>query len=71
MSQEAIAHVPPSEVPLFLGMVMYETQPAVIDTIVAKMPAEVQGSIRDVAARAYAARARELYGTATPPRATG
>jgi hypothetical protein len=71
MVREAIAATPPDDLPVLFGMIMHETEPAVIDAIVAKMPAEVQGSIRDLAAKAYAAHARDLYGTATPPRARG
>ena len=52
-------------------MFMYETAPEVIDMVVAEMPAEVQPVIRDLAANAYAAYAKELYGTATPARVTG
>jgi hypothetical protein len=49
-------------------MVLYEAAPAVIDMIVAQMPAEVQPVIKDLAATAYATYAKELYGTAAPPR---
>jgi hypothetical protein len=71
MVREAIAEIPPNDFPVLFGMMMYETAPAVSDTIVSRMPAEVQGSIRDRSAKAYAAHAWDLYGTATPPRATG
>ena len=71
MAREAIGHVPPRDLPVLFGMMMYEAAPAVIDAVVSRMPAEVQGSIRELAAKAYAAHARDLYGTATPPRATG
>jgi hypothetical protein len=69
MVREAIAATPPDDFPVLFGMIMYETSPAVIDAIVSQMPAEVQGSIKDLAAKAYASHARDLYGTATPPRA--
>jgi hypothetical protein len=71
MGQEALAGAPPDEFPLLFGMIMYEAAPAVIDAIVSQMPTEIQGAIRDRAAKAYAAHARDLYGTATPPRTTG
>jgi hypothetical protein len=35
------------------------------------MPVEVQPAIKDLAVQAYAAYATDLYGTATPPSATG
>jgi hypothetical protein len=71
MGQEALAGAPPDDFPVLFGMIMYETAPAVIDVIVSQMPAGIQGSIRDRAAKAYAAHARDVYGTATPPRAAG
>ena len=48
-------------------MIKYEADPAVIDMIVAELPAEIQPVIKPLATTAYAA---ELYGTATPPRVT-
>jgi hypothetical protein len=66
LAQEGAAHVAPDKLPTALGMVMYEAAPAVIDMIVAEMPAEVQPVIKDLAATAYAAYATELYGTAAP-----
>jgi hypothetical protein len=70
VGRDAMAAIPPEDFPVLFGMLMYETAPAVIDAIVSQMPVEVQGSIRDLAAKAYAAHARDVYGTATPPRAT-
>jgi hypothetical protein len=49
---------------------MYEADAAAIDLAVAEMPPEVQPVIRDLAAKAYAAYAEELYGTPDPPRVT-
>jgi hemerythrin-like domain-containing protein len=69
VAQEATAETPPDKLPTAFGMLMYESDPAVIDMVVAQMPAEVQPVIKDVASQAYAAHAKELYGTATPPRA--
>ena len=46
---------------------MYEADAAAIDLAVAEMPPEVQPVIRDLAAKAYAAYAEELYGTPDPP----
>jgi hypothetical protein len=71
VGREAIASLPPDDFPVLFGMLMYETAPAVIDAIVSQMPVEVQGGIRELAAKAYAAHARDVYGTTTPPRATG
>jgi hemerythrin-like domain-containing protein len=71
LTQEGNAEVPQGKLPTIFGMIMYEADPAVIDTIVAEMPAEVQPVIKDAAAQAYASYARQLYGTATPARVTG
>ena len=71
VAQEQGAEVPPDKLPAVFGMFMYEGDPAAIDLAVADMPAEVQPVIRDLAPKAYAAYAQELYGTATPPRVRG
>jgi iron-sulfur cluster repair protein YtfE (RIC family) len=71
LSQEGNAEVPRETLPTIFGMIMYEADPAVIDTIVAEMPAEIQPVIKDAAAQAYAGYAQQLYGTATPARVTG
>jgi iron-sulfur cluster repair protein YtfE (RIC family) len=71
VAQEGSAGVPADKLPVMFGMFMYEAEPAAIDLAVAEMPAEVQPVIRDLARKAYAAYAEELYGTATPPRVTG
>jgi len=68
LAKEGTAAVPPNNLPTMFGAVMYEGDPAVIDMIVAGMPAEVQPVIRDLAAAAYAAYAKELYGVPAPPR---
>lgn len=71
LAQEGAADVAPDMLPTALGMVLYEAAPAVADMIIAKMPADVLPVIKDLAALAHAAYARELYGTGTPPRVTG
>jgi hypothetical protein len=70
VAQGQAAHIPPDKLPAVFGMIMYEADPAVIDMIVAELPAEIQPVIRPLATTAYAAYASELYGTATPPRVT-
>ena len=59
------------KLPAIFGMIMYEAYPAVIDAIVAEMPAEIQPVIKDVAVLAYAVYALRLYGTAAPARVAG
>jgi hemerythrin-like domain-containing protein len=70
VAQGAAAGLSEEKLPIAFGMFMYETAPEVIDMVVAEMPAEVQPVIRDVAADAYAAYAKKLYGTAAPARIT-
>jgi len=71
LAQEGAAHVAPDKLPAVLGMVLYEAAPPVAEMIIAEMPADAQPVIADLAALAYAAYARELYGTGMPPRVTG
>jgi hemerythrin-like domain-containing protein len=71
LAQEHAACIPPDKLPTVFGMIMYHGDRAVSDMILAEMPVEVQPAIKDLAVQAYAAYATDLYGTATPPRATG
>src|ERR1700757_2004254 len=71
LAQEDAACIPPGTLPTVLGMIMYHGGRAVSDMILAEMPVEVQPAIKDLAVQAYAAYATDLYGTATPPSATG
>ena len=71
VAQEQGVDVPPDKLPAVFGMFMYEADPAAIDLAVAEMPPEVQPVIRDLAPKAYAAYAEELYGTPAPPRVRG
>ena len=67
---DAPAILSPDVLPISLGMVFYEADPAVIDMIIGGMPAEIQSAFPRAANEAYAAYARQLYGTPTPPRLT-
>jgi hypothetical protein len=69
LAQEHAAHIPPDKLPTVFGMIMYDGDRAVSDIILAGMPVEVQPAIKDLAVRAYAAHATDLYGTPAPPRA--
>jgi hemerythrin-like domain-containing protein len=71
VAQEQGAEVPTEKLPAVFGMFMYEADPAAIDLAVAEMPPEVQPVIKALAPQAYTAYAKELHGTATPPRVTG
>ena len=69
--REHAASVPRDKLPAVFGMVMYGGDPVVVGMVVTEMPVEVQPVIMDLAVRAYAAYADELYGPAAPPGATG
>jgi len=71
LARDGKAGISPDQLLTIFGMTMYEADPAVIDTVVAQLPAEHQPVIEDLAAKAYAAYAQELYETATPARVTG
>jgi hemerythrin-like domain-containing protein len=71
MAQDQAAHIPRDKLTTVFGMIMYEGDPAVIGMIVTEMPVEVQPVVKALATRAYAVYARDLYGTAAPPRMTG
>jgi hemerythrin-like domain-containing protein len=71
LTRERAAYIPRDKLPAVFGLIMYYGDSAVIDMIVAEMPVEVQPAIKDLAVKAYAAYAEELYGTASPPRLTG
>ena len=68
--EKEAADVDPAALPFEFGMVMYEGDPEVVDTIVAKMPESVRPVIREVATQAFAEHSRLVHGTATPPRST-
>lgn len=68
--QDAAANFPPDKLTVVFGMTIYEADPAAVDMTVAQMPDEIRPVIKDLATQTYAAYAKELYGTATPPRVT-
>jgi hemerythrin-like domain-containing protein len=64
--QEGAAAFTQDQLLLVLGMSFYGTPEEIIASVVDHMPADVKPMIRDLADKAYAAYAMELYGTATP-----
>jgi Hemerythrin HHE cation binding domain len=68
---EQAAAIPPGMLPTVWGMVMYGCDPAVGDMVLSKMPVEVQPVIKDMAVKAHAIYARELYRTVRHSRVTG
>ena len=61
--REQAAAIPPGVLPTVWGMVMYEGDPAVGDMFLSDMPVEVQPVLKNLAVKAYATYARELYRT--------
>jgi hemerythrin-like domain-containing protein len=64
---EGAEDTPPGLLPVTLGMVIYEADPAVTEKIIAEMPPEIRPAFPQAANEAYAAYARQLHGTPTPP----
>jgi iron-sulfur cluster repair protein YtfE (RIC family) len=60
----------PAQLPLTIGLLMYEGDPQSIDQAIASMPADARPDIRQLAAKTFAAHSQRVHGTATPPRST-
>jgi hypothetical protein len=58
------------QLPLGLGMLMYERDPEVIDQAIANMPAHSRPHIRQLAAQAFATHSMQVHGIPTPPRSS-
>lgn len=61
------AELAPELMPVVLGMMMYDGDPAVTAEILAKTPDEVRSMMAEVAPRSYGDHAQRVYGTRTPP----
>jgi hypothetical protein len=70
MLEKVAGGVPPEQLTLTFGMMMYEGDPEIIDLTVTNMPPEVRPVIKELAGGAFAAHSRAVHGTATPPRST-
>ena len=68
MVQAEADATPPDSVALIFGMLMYEADPLVVEAIIGGMPPEVRPVLKQVAEGAYAAHAKRVHGTGTPPR---
>src|SRR5262249_33622702 len=64
MVQKGARKIPPEDIPLIAGMVMYEADSEV-------GPPEVRLLMRDLAPKAFASYSERVHGTATPPRVSG
>jgi hemerythrin-like domain-containing protein len=68
--EAGLTRFPPGEMPLLVGMLMYEGHPEMVDRVVAAMPSEIGAVIREVAPREFARHCEQVHGTPTPPRST-
>jgi hypothetical protein len=68
MVAEGGAGIAPELLPVMFGMLMYEGDPEVVQLAVDNMPPDIGAVIKDLASQAYADYAKNVYGTATPPR---
>jgi hemerythrin-like domain-containing protein len=66
LPREGAKIAPPEKLLTLFGMFMYDSEPSIIEQFAAQMPPELLPIIRDLGTKAYAAYARELYGTASP-----
>jgi hypothetical protein len=51
-----------------LGMIMYEGDPDVIQTLLSKLAGADASALRTVAGQAFTSYAQRIYGTGVPPR---
>jgi hemerythrin-like domain-containing protein len=71
MVAEGAGVFPPEKRPVLFGIMMYEGDPAAVREALDKMPDEVRPVIAQAAPRMYGDYAERVYGTRTPPRASG
>lgn len=60
----------PRDLPVLLGMLMYESAPHEFEEAFARMPPAFADEMRAAAPRAYTEFAEQMYGTAIPPRSS-
>lgn len=68
IGQRGMANASKSELALAFGMAMYEGDPDVIKAVLATAPLPVRLLVPVLGRRKYAAHAKRVHGTATPPR---
>ncbi|WP_225854293.1 hemerythrin domain-containing protein [Micromonospora sp. ALFpr18c] len=68
LGEHTMRDLPKKVLPLSFGMAMYEGDPAVIKAVLAHAPLPARLLMPVIAPRSYAAHAKRVYGTATPPR---
>lgn len=68
LGEHGMANSPKKDLPLAFGMVMYEGDPEVIKAVLSHAPLVPRLVMPILAPRLYAAHAKRVYGTPTPPR---
>jgi hemerythrin-like domain-containing protein len=68
MAAGAVIGIPQDKLPLLLGLMMYEGDPQAVQQTLENVPPEARSFMAEMAPKAYAAHAEQLYGTPTPPR---
>ncbi|MEU6347097.1 hemerythrin domain-containing protein [Streptomyces sp. NPDC046977] len=68
LGEHGLAKTPKKDLPLGLGMAMYEGDPDVVREVLSHAPLVARLIMPIMAPRLYASHAKRVYGTATPPR---
>ncbi|WP_055587483.1 hemerythrin domain-containing protein [Peterkaempfera griseoplana] len=68
LGEHGMAAIPKRILPLVFGMAMYEGDPEVVKAVLATVPLPVRLLVPALGRRRYAAHAKRIHGTATPPR---
>ncbi|MFJ8004024.1 hemerythrin domain-containing protein [Streptomyces fagopyri] len=68
LGEHGLANSPKKTLPLAFGMTMYEAEPEVVRAVLAEAPLPARLIIPVIGPRLYAAHARRVHGTRTPPR---
>ena len=71
LGEHGLAKSPKKTLPLTFGMVMYEGDPAVVKAVLAEAPLPARLLMPLLGPRLYAAHAKRVHGTRTPPRVGG
>ena len=68
--QDAVASMDTASTGLGLGMMMYESDPELVETAIAHMPRELNVNAHQKATTVFAEHAQLVYSTVTPPLST-
>jgi hypothetical protein len=67
MAAEVIGTAPQDKMAVITGMMMYDGDPQAIEESIDKMPVEMRTIMSEMAPKAYAGYAEQVYGTPAPP----